>query len=408
MKLMVVWRREGVNMRNLLFFVIIVHMFLIGTALSKEIADQTNGFSITSPEGWSITETPNARDLIKLELSWKEDAGFQVRVYKKYSKGLDRFTVWFLENFNEQMGKRGTLELLSQTISTDNNNDPYAYFEHRYSVNSRVFIIVNYLWVKNNKAYVIQGGTPEHLIEEFQPIIEESIESFKISDSPSSMKSESPVTIEKERVPRPDGNENGQSITEIVLYAVTFSILLIVIPFKRNKKLNHLENHELPIVETKNLFIMGYFLIGVVVAVGTFIYYRGFIPQESNPMDYFIFSPILIPGIIGIFMLYKSEVKIFANRVDYYKFHFLFGKKEWRKSLSSFKGVCFKITRGQSIDSYVILKHGTDDDQDVQLFHNRIVLQHLESYSQEVAKLLKLPYLDPDSRSKEFGDYLKK
>ncbi len=169
-------------MRSLVLTVILLlNSIFIYSQEMKTLRLEDKKISIQYPDTWETMENPNTvfiliRPLEKQNQIFRENVNLIVDDAK--GLGIQEYTGFMKKQLNNQLP--GYKELSSNFLKI--NNKDYVRIIYRHNTNNLPLQVANYTFIYKEKAYQLTCSSTQSKFEDYLPIFEKMISSFRIDD----------------------------------------------------------------------------------------------------------------------------------------------------------------------------------------------------------------------------------
>ena len=147
----------------------------------KTFEDQTAGYGIVYPGNWSLEDHTFKNELIRADLYYSEEAGIQIRLENRENYSEKEYAQAYLNQYIKDMRSHwpGDIWLESSEQKVLGCCEAYVYNIIHKRENSGRWLLRNYLWFKEDRAVIFQGGMISAKENEFKEEFDLIVNSFR-------------------------------------------------------------------------------------------------------------------------------------------------------------------------------------------------------------------------------------
>ncbi|MCP4218722.1 MAG: hypothetical protein GY765_29090 [bacterium] len=146
----------------------------------KTYMDKQEHFQMRYPEHWKLKEYDASSKLLRADFSDGDSAGVQVRVENGVSQDLQAFSKIYLAQFKKEMVKhwKGEIGIMDSKFEQMGTHDGFRVALVLKRGDGQKWFLKQYLWRKDDKAYIFQAGSLFNQIQIYEPLFDKIAGSF--------------------------------------------------------------------------------------------------------------------------------------------------------------------------------------------------------------------------------------
>jgi hypothetical protein len=152
-----------------------------GTATTVPLTDQREGYVVDVPLGWSVEDRTAGAQVIRADLT-RETTGLQIRVMNAAgSPTVDEFMPGHVDRFSGEMAAHwgGTLDVVHRECRLLGRHHGCKTALVHQRPDGKAWFLVQYAWVRDGRAYVMQAGAPNEERSTQEPLLDSVATSFR-------------------------------------------------------------------------------------------------------------------------------------------------------------------------------------------------------------------------------------
>jgi len=148
---------------------------------TRALVDEREGYTVDVPDGWRVKDGTSGTHMIRADLT-HGTTGVQIRVLNAAgASSVEAYMPGHVERFSHDMLSHwgGDIDVLRQECGTiGRHHGCKAALVHRRP-DGKAWFLVQYVWVRGGRAYVMQAGSPNDERAMWEPVLDSVAASFR-------------------------------------------------------------------------------------------------------------------------------------------------------------------------------------------------------------------------------------